>query len=390
MKRILKEQIAVRGPFYVYGAGIVATGIYTAMKEIYHVLPKAFIVSELQGNPDTIDGIPVWELSAVSAEPDAKYVIAAPQVHHKAITESLCDRGMQESQLIYVGNQLENELMEKYYREEPEFKTVAELFEKQGELVEEPRNQWNENLQNGEEKGVDWRHTVLVVQAKCHVDKPLACAMKMPGYIEPLQVGAVFTQEVIATLRDNVGEQISDKNRNYCELTATYSLWKNHQAKYKGLCHYRRIFDISEEQMQQLTSQNESEDIVDVILPYPSIHYPDISSQHSRYVKESDWEAMLQALEEVAPEYYQAYRNDISKQQYFYNYNMLIAKQEVFDDYCNFLFGVLQRTEELSLPKGNERADRYIGYLGENLTTIYFLKNKENLKIAHTGKLMLI
>ena len=59
---------------------------------------------------------------------------------------------------------------------------------------------------------------------------------------------------------------------------------------------------------------------------------------------------------------------------------MLIAKREVFDDYCDFLFSVLERTEELALPKGAERADRFAGYLGENLTTIYFRKNKDKFE----------
>ena len=58
--------------------------------------------------------------------------------------------------------------------------------------------------------------------------------------------------------------------------------------------------------------------------------------------------------------------------------------------YCDWLFPLLSRVEELSEPKGSERADRYIGYLGENLTTLYFMKNKDRLKIAHAGRLMLL
>ena len=76
-------------------------------------------------------------------------------------------------------------------------------------------------------------------------------------------------------------------------------------------------------------------------------------------------------------------------EQFFNNFNMLIAKSAVFDDYCSFLFKVLERTEELTTPKGWERADRFAGYLGENLTTIYFLKNREKLKIAYAGKIWL-
>ena len=189
---------------------------------------------------------------------------------------------------------------------------------------------------------------------------------------------------MISELRDNAGENISAKNRNYCELTAAYYAWKNSQAAYKGLCHYRRIFEIDDEQMQILMERQAE---WDVILPYPSIHYPNISTQHIRYIKEADWKAMLQALEEIAPDYFETYQRLVKKgEQYFFNFNMLIARAEVFDDYCNFLFAVLERAEALTTPKGWERADRFAGYMGENLTTLYFLKNKDRLKIVYAGK----
>ena len=188
-------------------------------------------------------------------------------------------------------------------------------------------------------------------------------------------------------MKDNTGDNISDKNRNYCELTATYYAWKHSNAAYKGICHYRRILDISDMQIQALLEKKQE---WDVIMPYPSVQYPDISAQHTRYVKEGDWNAMLQALQETAPEYLEAYEEYVATGgQFFNNFNILIAKAPVFDDYCSFLFRVLRRTEELTTPKGWERADRFAGYLGENLTTIYFIKKREILKIAYAGKLCL-
>lgn len=59
----------------------------------------------------------------------------------------------------------------------------------------------------------------------------------------PILVGNNLVKEKY--LRDNIGENISLKNKNYCELTALYWAWKELQFDYIGLCHYRRYFMVS-------------------------------------------------------------------------------------------------------------------------------------------------
>ena len=58
-----------------------------------------------------------------------------------------------------------------------------------------------------------------------------------------LQVGAEG-KEKYGYLRDNIGNHISGKNANYCELTGLYWIWKNTDDSYKGWC---IIEDILEE-----------------------------------------------------------------------------------------------------------------------------------------------
>ena len=57
----------------------------------------------------------------------------------------------------------------------------------------------------------------------------------------PVQVGAEGKDD-LGYQKDNEGENISLKNPFYCELTGLYWAWKNLNADYVGLCHYRRYF----------------------------------------------------------------------------------------------------------------------------------------------------
>ena len=122
---------------------------------------------------------------------------------------------------------------------------------------------------------------------------------------------------------------------------------------------------------------------MDVVLPYPLPYEPNIHAHHERYLKEVDWNALLTALRELQPKYAEAFE-DILNQRYLYNYNEIMAKKAVLREYCEWLFPILQRVEELSEPKGCDRADRYIGYMGETLETLYFMKNADRLNIVHT------
>ena len=56
--------------------------------------------------------------------------------------------------------------------------------------------------------------------------------------IIPVRGGAVFdTTDGGGMLGDNTGDNISEKNRTFCELTTQYWAWKNVDADYYGFCH---------------------------------------------------------------------------------------------------------------------------------------------------------
>ena len=77
-------------------------------------------------------------------------------------------------------------------------------------------------------------------------------AFRMPDddmYL-PVHVGAEGKTDAdgqpldIGFVKDNMGDNISLKNPGYCELTGLYWAWKNLDADYIGLAHYRRHFSL--------------------------------------------------------------------------------------------------------------------------------------------------
>lgn len=347
-----KKQIAI------YGARMVAMSIYHAIKMLYQECQViAFLVTERKGNLSRIDGIPVMPLAEFERR-DVCILIAAQDNYHEEIVAALEQRGM--SSYVRMDAKKEAALMERYYRQ-----------------VEQPS--FLHTLKKGTKKA-----DTAVYVSKFYKDRTLRGQYVYPEWMHPIQAGAALTDTVIADIRDDTGENISEKNVNYSELTSMYWIGKHGNAEYLGLFHYRRMLEITEDDLYRLVEND-----IDAVLSYPAVYYPDILSHHRYYLQESDWDAMKIALQELAPEYAKALP-ELFKGKFFFNHNMLIAKKKVFQDYCNWLFSILERTEELSEPKGWERADRYIGYLGENLMTLYMLYHKEDLKIAYTGRRMLV
>lgn len=338
----------------IFGAKSIALGACLAIRELYpgcNII--GFMVSSMVGNTGTLCGLPVREIACYS-DRNIHILVAVPEDIQEDIVKMLNMQGFYD--ISCLSSEKESNLMRCYYGKIGKFpalkKNIAEVY-----------------------------------VAKFHGDRPLRDKSPISDWIKPIQVGAALTDKRVAALTDHTGRNISLKNANYCELTALYWIWKNRLcveggAEYYGLFHYRRFLDISGSDFGDMKLKD-----VDVVLPYPMVHEPDIREHHRRYIKEQDWESMLLALKELHPESMECFE-DILNQPYFYNYNMLIAKKNVLRDYCGWLFPVLERTEELSSPKGNDRADRYIGYLGENLLTLYFMSNT-GLKIRHCGRIML-
>ena len=363
----------------IFGAQGYALGTYKAIKTVYpdkEVL--CFLVSKVGGfNPETLEGLPVRELAPFAdslsdeEKKETEIIIATPENIQLEIEELLEDYGLINHSGLTAARW--DELNRLYHKKLGRFKPLKLMTVDEG-VVSEASVSIEKNSSE-----------INIYMAKFYKDKVLMDNPVLPDYMIPIQVGAELTDVRVADVLDNRGENISKKNVNYCETTALYWMWKNRledkstDVKYFGLAQYRRMFTFADEDIRRIFTND-----VDVVLPYPMPYEPDINAHHNRYLKDVDWNAMLTALCELYPEYARAFE-DILKQQFMYNYNVIFAKKEVLKDYCAWLFPILERTEELSIPKGSERADRYIGYMAETLETLYFMYNADKLKIVHTG-----
>ena len=350
----------------IYGAQAIALGTYNAIKELF---PRrdilCFLVTEKADNASTLAGLPVRELVEFTSgmsqieKDEIEVIIATPENVMGEIEKSLDETGLQCHVRMDSIRWAQMQQM---------------AFAKSGKYM--PLAAYP----------LGFHKPVLhVYKAKFYKDKGLKSNFTNPDYMIDLQVGASKTDVRVAELLDNTDDNISEKNGNYSELTGLYWIWKNQLCldeksnNYYGLAHYRRLLELTEDDLYRVQDND-----IDVILPYPMPYEPDIEAHHKRYLSDSEWNAVLQALEELHPEYAEAFR-EILKQEYLYNYNIVIAKGDVLKEYCSWLFPILFRVEKINDPDGKKAPNRYIGYVGETLETLYFMYNRQRLRTAHAG-----
>lgn len=198
--------------------------------------------------------------------------------------------------------------------------------------------------------------------------------MPVYEYIIPIQVGAGSNDRIIEKITDNTNKQISEKNNIYCELTGTYWIWKNTNYNYIGLCHYRRYFQLESIQVESILQEK------DIILPKKRLFRLSIEEQYKKEHFNKYWDIMIEVLKESFPQYYETSKQVFSNNK-LYAYNMLIAKKAIFNKYCEWLFDVLLKIEiRVSCLKLHNYENRYIGFLGERLLTLFVIHNNLNIR----------
>ena len=109
----------------IFGAKSIALGTCLAVQKLYKEFEiKGFLVSNREGNPDTLAGLPVYELWEYPYK-DVCVLIATPEDVQGEIVRLLEEQGFHNH--ICLDSEKESELMEKYYADMGTFQSIHNL-----------------------------------------------------------------------------------------------------------------------------------------------------------------------------------------------------------------------------------------------------------------------
>lgn len=232
--------------------------------------------------------------------------------------------------------------------------------------------------------------------------------LELPKYCRLIQVNCFQNKKIAGYLHDDWDgeENISYKNGSYCELTALYCLWKHSAADIKGLFHYRRLFYNGEPyscnkcvvdkkasrikeyciQEQQILDYLEKNDVI-IEIPYGPCQTT-VREDRCRYSYPHDIKKLESVIQMHFPQYYDAFMC-VMQSRHISHCNMMIAKANVFDQYCQWLFDVLEKCEAaIDISNYDVEHKRIYGYFAEVLMNVWIKQHK--LKEKYVPRLRVI
>lgn len=250
--------------------------------------------------------------------------------------------------------------------------------------------------------------------------KVLVCHHKEYPFVKnecflPVQVGKSLSDISLDYAEpDNTGQNISEKNASWCELTALYWAWKNLSADYYGLMHYRRMLhfraregcylfhDITEKQIQTFgwtaDAVRESCQQFDIMTgPVWRIHpagLPEkVMNAWDFYGREHDIRS-LEIVVDIVKKNYQAHYlpllQSLSDTTCVWG-NIAVMKSLYFHEYCQFLFGVLEEAERrIEVPTHDSYQRRVFGFLAERLLNAWLVYARGRYPDLRAGTLPLV
>lgn len=196
----------------------------------------------------------------------------------------------------------------------------------------------------------------------------------------PVQVGA-YGKESIGYQRDDEGENISNLNPFFCELTGLYWAWKNINESYIGLAHYRRHFaskNINRDKWKKILRKRDIDEYlgkIKIFVPQKRRYWIETlysHYKHTHYISQLDETRKI--IKEKYPKYLMSF-DKICKQRWGYMFNMMIMEKSFLCSYCEWLFDILfELRKRLGEDGLSAFHSRYYGRVSEIIFNVWLDK----------------
>lgn len=215
----------------------------------------------------------------------------------------------------------------------------------------------------------------------------------------PLHVGADIKDKNgnkldLGYLKDNTKDNISELNPFFCELTGLYWAWKNLDADYIGLVHYRRHFCMvkkGKNVWDSILTYNQIKPYLNqikIFVPNKRKYY--IETLYSHY-KHTHYSTQLDGTRKIISEKYPAYLKSYDRvinHTYGYMFNMMIMERKLLDEYCSWLFDILfELRKRIGMSGFNGFQGRYLGRVSEIIFNVW-LEQKMSSGIVKKNEVM--
>lgn len=201
------------------------------------------------------------------------------------------------------------------------------------------------------------------------------------GYV----VLGVGNKQSFVDVHDNTLNNISQKNKNYCELTALYWIWKNGNHEIEGLVHYRRFFsnNIISSSPSFYITPHQAEKILskyDFITTRLYHFKKTIFENRESFCYKEDLLKLRNTIKPISPVYISTYDMVMSGHRSFLC-NMFITHSKLLDKYCKWLFSILFALEKrIDSSNYEDNWARLYEYMGEVLLTVFIFQNNLTFK----------
>ena len=124
---------------------------------------------------------------------------------------------------------------------------------------------------------------------------------------------------------------------------------------------------------------------VDVILPVPLYVSPSVEMDYRNRHDSRDWDILMDYFRVQLPDEYEMAKEFFNENLYS-PCNMLIARREVLNELCQWLFTIVFAVYKKIGDKDDTYQRRYPGFMSERLISYYFHNRRDRYKVIYANK----